>query len=59
MHDDSRVLVVVEPRSFELAIVHPESQRFDQVQIGCGVRGETNHVARVGRNLRVHEHDRK
>ncbi len=59
MHDDARVFVVVETRALQLAIVHPEAERLDQVKLGRGVRGEPDHVARVGRNLRMHEHDGK
>ena len=57
MHANARELVIVESRAFELAVVHPEAERLDQVQQGGRVGGEPDDVAGVGRNFRVHEDD--
>ena len=57
MHAHARVLVVVEPRAFA-ARDRPSGSRAarrDAASV-AGVGGEPDHVAGVGRNLRVHEH---
>ena len=52
-----RVLVIVEPRALELLVVHGKAERLDQVQPRTGVGAQPDHIAGVGRNLRVDEHD--
>jgi hypothetical protein len=51
--------VVVEAGALELAVAEREPERLDQVQLGAGVRREPDHVARVGRDLGMDEHDRE
>src|SRR5439155_16102150 len=58
VHAEPRVLVVVEAGALQLAIVEPEAQRLDQVQLGAGVRCQSNDVAGVGRDLGLNENDR-
>ena len=57
VHGDARVLVVVEPGALQLAIVHPEPQRLDQVQFGGRIGGEADHVAGVRRDFGMDEDD--
>ena len=57
MHDQARVLVVVEAGALQFAIVEPEAQRLDQMQLGAGIGGKPDHVAGIGRNLRMDEND--
>jgi hypothetical protein len=51
------VLVVVEAGAPQVAVVHREAQRLDQVQGAAGVGREADHVAGVGRDLGRDEHD--
>jgi hypothetical protein len=57
VHDDARVLVVIETGTAQVAVVHPEAQRLDEVQVGCRVRRQPDHVAGVGRYLGMDEDD--
>ncbi len=50
-------LVVVEPGALELAVIHGEAERLDQVQARAGVRREADHVAGVRRDLGMDEDD--
>ena len=52
-----RVLVVVEPGALQELVFHREAERLDEVQPRPGVRGEPDHVARVGRNLGMNKND--
>ncbi len=58
MHGQASVFVVVETGAFQVAIVQPESQRLDQMQLGAGIGCQTNDVAGVGRDFRVDENNR-
>ena len=49
--------MVVQPRALELAVVHAEAQRLDQVQPAAGVGAQPDHVAGVGRDLGLVEND--
>src|ERR1019366_2248624 len=42
----------------ELAIGQAEAERLDEVQLSAGIRGETDDITRVGRDFRLHQHDR-
>src|SRR6185295_10516706 len=46
-----------EARAPQLAVFHGEAQRLDQVQARAGVGGQPDHVAGVGRNLRIDQDD--
>ena len=52
-----RVLVVVETGALQLPVVHGEAERLHQVQARAGVGREPDHIARIGRDLRMHEDD--
>ena len=54
---DARVLVIVETGALQVAVVHPETERLDQMQVRRRVRGQADHVAGVGRNFRMDQHD--
>jgi hypothetical protein len=58
MRAEARVFVVIESRALELAVAKREPERLDQVQLRTGVGREADHVAGVGRDLRVNEYDR-
>src|SRR2546421_500728 len=51
------LLPVVQPGALELRIVERKPGRRDQGQPRAGDRAEPGHVAGVGRDLRLHQHD--
>ncbi len=57
MDPHARVLVVIEPGALQLAVIHPEAQRFDEIELSGRVRGEPDHVAGIRRNFGVDEND--
>ena len=59
MDNDARVLVIVEPRAFQLTVVHSEAQRLDEMEVGGRIGGEPDHVAGIGRDFRMDENDGK
>jgi hypothetical protein len=57
MHAYLRVFVIVETRAAQLAIVHPESQRLDEMELGAGIRRQPDHVAGIGRDFGMDKDD--
>ena len=57
MDGDARIFVIIEAGTAQVAIVHPEAQRLDEMQVGCRVGRQPDHVAGVGRDLGVDEDD--
>ena len=51
--------MVVEPGALQVAIVHAKAERLDKMEIGRGVGGEPDHVARIAGNLRMDEDHRE
>src|SRR5689334_12714212 len=51
--------MIVESRSTKLAVVHPKTERLDEMQIGARVGGEPNDITRIRRNLGMDEDDGK
>mmetsp|Transcript_62038 Transcript_62038/g.146938 ORF Transcript_62038/g.146938 Transcript_62038/m.146938 type:complete len:224 (+) Transcript_62038:840-1511(+) len=51
------VLVVVEAGTLQQPVLHREAQGLDQVQGAAGVGREPDHIAGVGRDLRMDEDD--
>jgi hypothetical protein len=49
--------VVIQPGAAQQPVFHVEAQRLDQVQGAAGVGRQADHVAGVGRDLGVDEHD--
>ncbi len=49
-------VVIVEPGPLQALVIQPEPQRLHQVQSGPGVGAETNHIARIRRNLGFIQH---
>lgn len=54
---DAREFTVVEPRTSQSRLVQREAQRMNQMQVRAGIGAQTNHIAGVGRNLRLVEDD--
>ena len=52
----ARPLVVIEAGTAQPGVVHLEAERLDQVQARAGVGAQADHVAGVGRNLRLVKH---
>jgi hypothetical protein len=57
MHVHGGQLVVIQSGASHGLAVQMEAERFDQVQLAAGVRGEPDQVTRVRRNLRLEQHD--
>ena len=57
MNAHARVLVIVEAGALQFAVVHPETERLDEVQLRRGIGGEPDHVAGVRRDFGVDEDD--
>ena len=53
------VFVIIEPRSPHLLVLHRETQGFNQVEFRACVGGQTNDIARVGRDFRLVEDNLK
>ena len=51
------MLVVVQPRALQQAVLHREAERLHEVQRAAGVRRQADHVARVRRDLGLDEDD--
>ena len=57
MNCHPRALVVVETAALEQRVVHPETKRFNQVQVIPRIGTEPDQVAGVRRDLRVDQHN--
>src|ERR1700681_810376 len=55
MHHDGERVPIVEPGTFELAVVDPKPERLDQVERAAGGGAQPRHVAGVGRDLGLDE----
>src|SRR5207244_4789743 len=58
VREHARAFVVIEAGAPELAVVEPETERLDQMQLGTRVGRKPDHVARVRRYLRLNENNR-
>ena len=47
-------LVVVEPRSHKVLVVHGKPEGLNKVQFASGIGAQPDDVAGIGRNLRMH-----
>ena len=53
----ANMLPIIHPGSFELSIIHFETERFDEMERGGGRGAETGNVPRVGRDFGFEEDD--
>ena len=54
---DRRVLVVIEARALELAVVQPKPEGANKVQPAPGVGAKPDDVARIRWNFRLEQYD--